>query len=755
MHPSLHSQASFLGPNQHRNGGNLTPSSYNPLKRARTPTNADDDAHRAAAARGGGEKEDGPGERRRRTLLTDLYARSERVLAGLFQDRVHGQRPQPTDNGSPSDPSTASNPNALNEKELPKRSTRTLDEDDYGDEDDEEEEDVPQPSPLQGKDVTSLSRATSNLQNLAKPQSSQGRTGDQGLDDQKQNAEDVRKRLEEEKRAEEDAAKESFQNMFYTLENDRDAMLEQQKLDELDREVETDMSEQQKAAQGSSTDGGPRQGTLSSANLGSSSLALKHLIAKVDAKRNLVKASDAQLRVLMSEVRKNRSRWANEEKVGQEELYESAERVLMDLKARTEYSAPFLQKVNKRDAPDYSSIIKNPMDIGTMMKKLKQLQYQSKKQFVDDLELIWSNCLKYNATPNHPLRRKAEHMRELTRNLTRLIPDITIRDRAEVEAEERRLHPDFDDAEESEDEPLMSTRGRKAPAKTSKKGVATTRKAPAGGDDSSSTPVPETKPSVPASGALSALANFKSEQLRSDADSIGDGSQRSFTTPPPGDSTPIGGSAAPPSQADLTEIEGAELVAHGAGPGVADEPEEEDEEYQTWKQVTKKDRARVAAERHRLFVLHRLNLEEPALLRTKAGMRRVLRLQSGKATTETPFGETPEVGSKPTDQAATLAEGMDVDEDCVLPDYYEPMSNIPTIDEKIAWAEDFEGQVIQKEECLRAIPSDLFNPPASSLVSRFSANLRQMQETRKVVAKIGVVKQMQLQAQVRIPKHSL
>jgi hypothetical protein len=56
-------------------------------------------------------------------------------------------------------------------------------------------------------------------------------------------------------------------------------------------------------------------------------------------------------------------------------------------------------------------------------------------------------------------------------------PDIVIRDRAEVEAEERRLQlADNDGAEESDDEPIMSSRGRKAPGKkTSKKGTAPSR----------------------------------------------------------------------------------------------------------------------------------------------------------------------------------------------------------------------------------------------------------------------------------------
>lgn len=39
--------------------------------------------------------------------------------------------------------------------------------------------------------------------------------------------------------------------------------------------------------------------------------------------------------------------------MGQEELYEACEKVLTDLKNYTEHSTPFLNKVNKREAPDY------------------------------------------------------------------------------------------------------------------------------------------------------------------------------------------------------------------------------------------------------------------------------------------------------------------------------------------------------------------------------------------------------------------
>lgn len=41
-------------------------------------------------------------------------------------------------------------------------------------------------------------------------------------------------------------------------------------------------------------------------------------------------------------------------------------------------------------------VISNPMDLQTMLKKVKQKQYKSKRDFKDDLDLIWSNCFTYN-----------------------------------------------------------------------------------------------------------------------------------------------------------------------------------------------------------------------------------------------------------------------------------------------------------------------------------------------------------------------
>jgi len=641
----------------------------------------------------------------------------------------------------------------------PKKAARLIDEDDYGDDDDEEGDEPVKESPVQAKSKSAGLNgllATAIRSPAPTHLSVPPRAPASSSSEQAKSSEDVRKQLDEDKKAAAEEAKRKFQGMFFTFENDRDAMLEQQKLDDLEREVDNEMAGgangNPTAQQGSATTN--TQGTLGSADLGASSLTLKHLIARIDLKRDMVKTSDTHLRALISEVKKGRSKWASEDRVGQEELYEAAEKVLMELKALTEYVQPFLTRVSKREAPDYHNVIKYPMDIGTVSKKLRGTAYKSKREFVDDLNLIWSNCLKYNQDPAHPLRKKALYMRKETDKLTPLIPDVTVRDRAEVEAEERKQQAHEADDSDEDDAPLMASRGRKAPKKGGKGLPTSTKRAPAlAVDDPSSTPAPDVKPLLNHVGT-----HLRNDFLRADSEAH-DASSAGFGTPPPGNATPllgingVHGSGAPGSQADVMEIDGigASILS------TTEDVDEDDTEFKAWKQVTKKDRAQAAAERKRLFrgeQLKNLNVEEPALLRTKAMMRRWLRQQKMAPSDRSSHGEGLQHGSDGPEQAAqgeSLAEGIEKDEDSTLPDYYTSLSAIPEVDDRLKWITDSEGYVVpQADTWMRMYPKEQFKSTQGSLTTRIEANMRQMQETRKVCSKIGIVKQMQIQAQVCI-----
>lgn len=370
-----------------------------------------------------------------------------------------------------------------------------------------------------------------------------------------------------------------------------------------------------------------------------------------------------------------------------------------------------------------------------MTKKLKTLTYKSKKEFVDDLDLIWGNCLKYNADVAHPLRRNANSMRKEAEKLVPLIPDLTIRPRAEVEAEERRKANGGDDdaGDDSDDEPIMSSRGRKAGVKGAK-----ARKSTQGRDES--TPGVDQKPTFQLNGSLRELGHDGS-------DAGFDGSQNGFATPPIGSITPGGMNGITGSQHD-GDVDGPSMSTLGQALGAAADDLEEDEEYKMWKQVTKKDRALVAKERNRLFRGDRLNPDEPALLRSKAGMRRWLRQQTQAQTDLARLDQGSKDPKEVVKGVETLAEGMEGEEERALPDYYDSLSAIPEIDPKLQWIE-VDGQLVDRqEEFLRMVPKGLFTAPKSILSSKFAANMKQMQETRKLCSKIGVIKQMQLQAQV-------
>ncbi|KAK3835424.1 MAG: hypothetical protein JOS17DRAFT_681839, partial [Linnemannia elongata] len=227
-------------------------------------------------------------------------------------------------------------------------------------------------------------------------------------------------------------------HIYYTLEYDMDAMIEQQQLEEADKNIQ----EEQENQPGNSlvTDNMLTQ-------LGAGSVSMKYLLGAIESNRAATGLTDRELRTLLSDVRPNRSKWANEDRVGQEELYEGCERILTELRNYTEHSLPFLNKVNKREAPDYFQVIKTPMDLGTVLKKLKSFAYQSKQQFADDLYLIYQNCMTYNSDPASVYRKHAIAMRKKTQQLLETVQDVTIRDRAEVEAE----------AEESDEETESQT----------------------------------------------------------------------------------------------------------------------------------------------------------------------------------------------------------------------------------------------------------------------------------------------------------
>jgi transcriptional activator SPT7 len=297
-------------------------------------------------------------EEEQRALFRELFERSEARIDRMFGRKDALDEEDNEDDNAPTAQNALENGTSdAAPKPEPKKPARTIDEDDYGDDDEDDEEEDTNTSPLKykasGPLLSPSKSGSSPVQSESSPikQPSKDTEKEPASQNEPKTSEDIRKQLEQQKKATEDAVKRSFHTLMYTFENDRVAMLEQQRLEDSEKQIDADLDHSGNGNTGNTN--GDGHGSLSSANLGASSLTLKHLISRIDLMRGKVKATDAEIRTLLNDVRKNRSKWANEENVGQEELYEASEKVLSELKAMTEYSAPFLTKVNKREAPDY------------------------------------------------------------------------------------------------------------------------------------------------------------------------------------------------------------------------------------------------------------------------------------------------------------------------------------------------------------------------------------------------------------------
>ncbi|KAK7504212.1 hypothetical protein BaRGS_00004516 [Batillaria attramentaria] len=64
---------------------------------------------------------------------------------------------------------------------------------------------------------------------------------------------------------------------------------------------------------------------------------------------------------------------------------------------------PFLKPVDKKLVPDYYDVIESPMDLSTIRNKVHKFEYDAPIQLLDDVRLIFNNCIEYNArnTPEY------------------------------------------------------------------------------------------------------------------------------------------------------------------------------------------------------------------------------------------------------------------------------------------------------------------------------------------------------------------
>lgn len=71
----------------------------------------------------------------------------------------------------------------------------------------------------------------------------------------------------------------------------------------------------------------------------------------------------------------------------QSESFKKIYKILQAIK-RHDYSEPFVEPVNPKLVSDYHTVIKEPMDLSTVEKKLRAGEYENGYQFAMDMRLI-------------------------------------------------------------------------------------------------------------------------------------------------------------------------------------------------------------------------------------------------------------------------------------------------------------------------------------------------------------------------------
>ncbi|XP_053607515.1 transcription initiation factor TFIID subunit 1 isoform X2 [Plodia interpunctella] len=130
---------------------------------------------------------------------------------------------------------------------------------------------------------------------------------------------------------------------------------------------------------------------------------------------------------------------------------------------------PFLKPVNKKQVKDYYNVIKKPIDMETMGKKIQAHKYHSRDEFLRDIQLLVDNCRAYNG-PNSQFTRQAEEILKVTQealekfgeNVSQLEANIA---RVQQKMLEDAEHSDLEPEETPPPPPSDEKRGRGRPRK--------------------------------------------------------------------------------------------------------------------------------------------------------------------------------------------------------------------------------------------------------------------------------------------------
>lgn len=114
----------------------------------------------------------------------------------------------------------------------------------------------------------------------------------------------------------------------------------------------------------------------------------------------------------------------NKEKLS--ESLKSCNEILKELfsKKHSGYAWPFYKPVDAKmlGLHDYHDIIKKPMDLGTVKRKMDEREYKTAAEFEADVRLIFTNCYKYNP-PDHDVVKMGRKLQDVFEMRYANIPD--------------------------------------------------------------------------------------------------------------------------------------------------------------------------------------------------------------------------------------------------------------------------------------------------------------------------------------------
>jgi bromodomain-containing factor 1 len=118
-------------------------------------------------------------------------------------------------------------------------------------------------------------------------------------------------------------------------------------------------------------------------------------------------------------------------------------KVIANLK-KSSISSAFREPVNYEalNIPTYPEIIKQPMDLGTVDRKLKGSSYNTVSDFVTDFNLIVNNCITFNGT-SHGVAQSAMKMKQSFENQMRGLPppNFAVPPKEEKKPSKTKEHP--------------------------------------------------------------------------------------------------------------------------------------------------------------------------------------------------------------------------------------------------------------------------------------------------------------------------